>query len=113
MLGVNPQRTAVSRKLFHIEDLQPMNLEHFRHRYQGEVTEVLVINSIELVSLHQLAQMRKLHRDDAVSLEEDLHSLYESVEVRYVRKNIVADKKVGIQPLHSEIVGRLRSKEFY
>src|SRR5262245_39185159 len=40
--------------------------------------------------------MRELHGNDALRLEQDLHSLYEVIEVRNLGEYVVAEQEVGL-----------------
>ncbi len=62
---VDPQRAPVGRDLLDVEQRQAVGGEHLFHREQREIGEVLVVDRIELVSLHQAHEMRELHRDHA------------------------------------------------
>ena len=61
--GVDPQRAAVRRQLLDVEEPQPVRREDALDREEREVGEVLVVDRVELVLLHQPQQVRELHRD--------------------------------------------------
>src|SRR5690606_29244181 len=54
MLSVDAERAAVRPKLLDINDFETVPCEQFRCREQGKVGEVLVVDGVELVALHQL-----------------------------------------------------------
>src|SRR3990172_401964 len=78
---------------------------------EGEVREVLMINRIELVLIHQPHQMWKLHGNDAVGLEQDLHPAHEIVQPRYVGQHVVAHQEIGSYAFGYEFTSRLLSEE--
>ena len=60
------------------------------HDEERQITEVLVIDRVELVLLHQLHQVRKLHGDDATRFEQDLHPSNEVIDIGHVREDVVS-----------------------
>ena len=84
----------MGRQFLHIEQRQSVAGENLLYRQQREITEMLVIDGVELVALHQLPQVRKLHRDHAVRGEQSFQSGDEVVEVGHMREHIVAEHQV-------------------
>jgi hypothetical protein len=62
-----------------------------------------VIDRVELVSLHQSHQMRKLHRDNAAGLERDLHAGNEIVQIRHLGQYVVSDQQIGLLSPSNEV----------
>ena len=97
------QRSASSRHAStaprHRTIVRPMRREHLLDRQEREIAEVLVVDRVELVLCHQPLQMRKLHRDHALRLEQALHAGDEVVQVRHVRQHIVAEHQIGLAVL--------------
>ena len=60
----------MGRELLDVEEREAVVREDGRHGEEREVREVLVVDRVELVVLHQLQQVRELHRDDAVGREQ-------------------------------------------
>ncbi len=60
------------------------------HDEERQITEVLVIDRVELVLPHQLHQVRELHRDDATRFEQYLHPSNEVIDIGHMREDIVS-----------------------
>src|SRR5579864_9135241 len=87
---INPQRTAMRREFLYIEQRQPVGQKYFLGGNEGKIREMLMINGVELVALHQAHQVRKFHRDDACGFKQNLHARDEIVEVGDLSKRVVA-----------------------
>ena len=55
---------------------------------------MLVVDHIELTLLYQPEDVRELHGDHAVRLEEEGHPAYEVVQSGHVGKYVVADEEI-------------------
>src|SRR5262249_16963020 len=79
-----------------VEQHQAVVSEDPLHRREREIRKVLVIDGVELILVHQLEQMRKLHRDDAARSQQTAHPGDEIVDVGNVREDVVAEQKVRL-----------------
>ena len=70
-----------------------------------------MIDGVELVLRHQPFKMRKLQRDDAFRLQQDLHAGDEIVQVRHLGEHIVAHDQVGLLALRHEAARQLDAEE--
>ena len=98
-LCVDPERPAVRGQLVDVEHLETVGGEHVPGGEEGEVGEVLVIDRVELVPLHQAHQMRELDRDHTLGSKDPLHAGGEVVQVGYVGEDVVRDEQVGLVAL--------------
>ena len=71
-LRVEAQRSAVALQLVDVEDLEAVGREHLRRGEEREVREVLVVDRVELVALHEPQEVRHLDRHDAVRREQGI-----------------------------------------
>ena len=78
-----------------VEDAQAVGGEDAARGAEREVREVLVVDGVELVLLDEAREVRELHRDDAVGLQQLLDAGHEVVEVGYLGQHVVADHEVG------------------
>src|SRR5690349_13016835 len=95
----------------HIEESEAVVREHLFDRQEREVGEVLMVDGVELIVRHQAQQVRKLHRQHAVRLQQDLHSCHKIVEVGNVRQHIISQQQIGGMPLSSHFPCRLHSEK--
>src|ERR1019366_10715832 len=93
---VDADRAAMGGQLVHVEQRQVMRREYLLDSEERKVTEVLVVDGVELVLLHQSLQVRKFHGDDAARLEQALHAGNEVIQIRYVCQHIVAEQQVRL-----------------
>ena len=110
---VDPKRTSMSRKLFDVEQSQSVVLEDALHYEECEVTEMFVVDRVELVLPHQLQQMGKLHCDHATGFEQDLHPGDEVINIRDMRQDIVADEEIGLTESLPDRPRARNPEEFY
>ncbi len=61
-----------------------------------------MIDRIELILLDEPLQMRKLHRDNAALLQQQLHPLHEVIDVRNMGQHIVTEQQVGLTVFSSD-----------
>src|ERR1035437_7595730 len=78
--AVDPQRAPVRGQLLDVEQAQAVGLEDAAYGQEGEIGEVLVVDGVPLVVLHEAHEMGELHRDHATWLQQDLHSANEVAE---------------------------------
>src|SRR5580700_6789968 len=74
---------------------------------------MLMIDSVELVLLHELQKVRELESENSSRLEEQLHSRNEVAEIGNLGKNIIADQQVRLLSLTREFRSQLFAKELY
>src|SRR4029434_9892129 len=80
---------------------------------QRKIRKVLVIDRIELVLAHEIEQMRELHRDHSLRLEQELQAPNEIVELRHMSQHVVPDQEVGALALRLELGGEGSPKELH
>jgi len=61
-----------------------------------KIAQMLVINSIKLKLLDQVAQIRHLDRSNPILLENDFQTGNEAVEISHMRKDVVGVKNVAL-----------------
>ena len=61
-------------QLIDVEELETVRREHLARGQEREVREVLVIDRVELVALHEAQEVRDLDRRDAVGRERRFRS---------------------------------------
>ena len=96
MARVDPQRAAVGRQLLDVEQREAVRGEDPLGGDEREVREVLVIDGVELVLVHQPHQVRELDGDHAARLEQGLDARHEVVELGHLGEHVVADDQVGL-----------------
>ena len=62
-------------------------------------------------SLHQSLKVRKLQRGDSAWLEHYSNATYEIVEIRHLRKHVVADYEIGRLTVRNHLAGGVTAKE--
>ena len=90
-----------------------MRGEHALRDDEREIREMLVIDRVELVFLHQPQQVRELHRDHAAGLEQQAHAAHEVVQVGHVREHVVAGNQVRLAARGRELAGGLGAEELH
>ena len=94
MPRINADRAAVRGNFLDVKHRQAVRLKYVLNGNQGEVREMLVVDGVVLVLLHQPAQVRKLERHDSFRFQHDLNAAHEIVQVRHLRQHVIADDKV-------------------
>ena len=61
-----------------------------------------MVDSVELIVVDQLHQVRKFHRYNTRILQKYLHSSYEIHNVRNMRQYIVAKQQISFTPFRSQ-----------
>jgi hypothetical protein len=98
-------------KFLHVEQHQAVRGEDPLDGREREVTEVLVIDGVELVVRHELLQVRELHGDDAVWRQQDLHAGNEIVEIGHVGQHVVPEQQAGRAMFRPKPRGGVPAKE--
>ncbi len=88
-------------------------MRHEADRQQREIREMLVIDGVELVLLDQVGEMRKLQRNDAFGLQQQLQATNKVIEIRHLRQNIVTDQEVGLASCTDQFGGKRRAEEIH
>src|SRR5262245_10833676 len=57
--------------------------------------------------------MRKLQGDYSISLQQDLHTLYETAKVRHLCEHIVAEQEIGLRAVAHQFLSQLSAKKFH
>src|SRR6266540_1651919 len=63
--GIDPYRPTVGGQFFDVEDGEAMCLEHPGNGHEGEVGEMLMVDSVELVPVDETHEVREFHCDHA------------------------------------------------
>ncbi len=88
-----------------------MTLEEILECGYGEVTQMLVIDRVELTVIDEILDIRSFDHRDAVVLQQSGNASHESVRVGHVSQNVVAVDDIGSLALCYELDGQLMSKE--
>ena len=78
------------RKFLDIENRQAETGHDRHHSEEREVGKVLVINSVELIPLHQAHQMGKFEGNESVALEYGFHALHKAAQIWDVGQDVVS-----------------------
>src|SRR4029450_10663391 len=76
-----------------------------------EVGEVLVVDGVELVALHQPGQVGELDGHHPARLEQAGDPGHEAVEVRRLGQDVVGHHQVGPAALGDQLAGQLLAEE--
>ena len=71
-----------------------------------------MVDGIKLFLLHQPQQMRELHGNDALRLEDDFHAGNKIINIRNVGKHVVAEQKISFAPAASQFGCGFHAEEF-
>ena len=91
-----PQRSAVRRELFHVDDREARLGEHPLGREEGQVREVLVVDRVVEPVLDQPEQVMDLDGHGAVVLHQSAQAAGEVDDTRHPREDIVRHDEVGL-----------------
>src|SRR5216683_60686 len=95
MGDMDQKRSSVDRHPLHVDNRQP----EFRHdRPQdggGKITEMLVINRVELQVVIELGQVRRLNDGHAVIGQYMLDAPDKAVQIRYMSQNVACQEYPG------------------
>ena len=92
---VDAQRSAVRGNFLDVEDAEAVGREDAARSGEREVREVLVVDRVELVLFDESREVRELHRDHTVGLQQQLDAGDEVVEVGDLGQHVVPDHQVG------------------
>ncbi len=106
MRKIDTQRPAMGWQFLHVDDLEVMAVRHIPDRQQREIREMLVIDCVELVLLDQIGEMRKLQRNHAFRLQQQMQTTHKVIEIRNLRQNVVADQEVGLASCADQFGGK-------
>src|SRR6267143_1658274 len=93
MMTIDTERSPVRWEFFHIKQSQPVCRKDSFRAHQREVEEMLVINSVKLVFLHQFHQMRELNCDNSLRSQQQLDPCHKVIDVGNLSKDIVPEYK--------------------
>src|SRR5688572_7684823 len=113
MPHVNSQRPPMSRKFVDVENGQSMSSHDLAHGMEREVREMLMVNRVKLILIHQAHQMWKLQGDHALAFKQDLKAFDKIIECRNMRQNIVADDQIGTDTLLHQPAGHGFTEKLY
>ena len=99
------------RRLFDSGHDQSVTLEEVHERGERVVSEMLVIDRVELAAIDHLLDVRDLEHGDAVILEEQPNPAHEAVDVGHVRQHVVAEDHVCAGPLGDQAARQPLSEE--
>src|SRR5207249_9431847 len=83
------QRPSMGAKLLDVKELESVISEEPYQRVEREIRVVLVVDRVELQSVHELHEMGNLHGDDTIRRQEDPHTFDEVVEIGHLREDVV------------------------
>src|SRR5713101_642408 len=109
---INPQRAAVGRQLFDLENRQATARKKLFSSEKREIIEMLVVDCIELCLIHQPHQMGKLDCDYSMRLEKNLHTCDKVLHVWHLREHIVTKQQVGAPALSPHLARSSGSEKF-
>ena len=95
---------------FDIEDLEAEQTEVVDKRLHRVLRDVLVVDAVELVLLHELECMRYLDDEDAVVIEQERHPQRKRVEIADVMKRVRGDDDLRRAMLFADLSGELGVK---
>ena len=101
----------MGRQLLDVEQGEPMPGEDTPGRPEREVGEVLVVDGVELVALHQPDQVGELDGHHPARLEQAGDPGHEAVEVRHLGQDVVGHHQVGLAPFAGQPAGQLLAEE--
>ena len=70
-----------------------------------------MVDRIELIEFDQPKQVRKLKRENAVWLQQNLEAFHKIVQVGHLRQNIVAGDKVGVAAFGGKVLSHFMPKK--
>src|SRR4029079_7296367 len=85
MSEIDAERSAMRRQSLDVDQREPRGRSKAGHGAEREIGEMLVIDRIELVLVHQALKMRHLYGDHAFRRQEIRHAGDEFVELRHLR----------------------------
>ncbi len=97
----------MGRQFLDIENTQALAVKDVSDSCQREVGKMLVIDSVELVEVHKLLQVWKLHRDHTVFSQQGLEPADKIFQVRDMCQDIVADDQVGLAALRCQAIAQV------
>src|SRR5580698_7333827 len=89
-----------------------MRSENLLCGQERKIAEVLMIDRIELILLHQPHQMRKLDSDDTTRPQQDLHPCDKVVEIGHLGEHVVSEQQIGALALGNQVTRSTRPEEF-
>ena len=107
----DPQRAAVAGQLVDVEQGDPVPGEDPLGGPEREVGEVLVVDGVELVAVHQPGQVGELDRDHPAGGEQQLDAGHEVVQVGHLGEHVVGRDQVGPAALGGQLAGQLDAEE--
>src|SRR4051812_12699543 len=87
---------------------------HFEKPNEGlkrEVRHVLMINSIKLVLIQQIQEIRELRHENALVIQQKLDAIAEIVEILHVRDDICRNNQLRFYFLLMQFGGKRRRKK--
>ena len=99
------------RQFFHVKDQESVSFEDLAGGQKRKIREMFMVNRIELVACNQLQQMRKLHRNDALLAQDELHAADEVADIGHLCEHVVPDEQVGHCSFSNQLARRLTAEE--
>ena len=90
---------------------KPVAAEERVERGQGEVAQVLMVDGVELVPLHEVAHVGHFEDGLAVVGEKEREAFEEAVRVGRVGEHVVGDHEVGARALGHQGLGEIAGEE--
>ena len=100
-------------QLIDVEDLEAVRGQHLAAGEEREVREVLVVDRVELIALHEPQQVRDLDGHDPAGRQQGLHAAHEVVQVRHVGHHVVRHQQVGAPSLRRQPAGQVATEELH
>src|SRR6185312_15991542 len=91
--------------------VQPMAAEQGTQGRDREITQVLVVDRIELSMLDEILDVRALDDGDSVILQKCCNARDEAVGVGYVGQDVVRVDHIGPAALGNQILGEVVAEE--
>src|SRR5271155_4377155 len=111
--AINPQRAAVRREFFHIENPQTMSRENLLRSNQRKIRKMLMVDGIKLIFLHQAQQVRKFQSNYSPLSQQNLHAGHKTIDVGHLREHVVAEQQIRAFSLRRQFSGKLASEKLH
>src|SRR6516164_2837641 len=97
--------------LIDIKQDESVRCEYFLDRDQRELREVLVIDRVVLVLVHQSYEMREFERRYSSRLEHDSNAAHEVVNIRHLCQHVVPNYEIDHLTFRDHLQGGLASEK--
>src|SRR5262245_1484350 len=94
MAHKKPNGSTVCLEQFDIKDAQACLSEDALSGDQRQIGKMLMIDGVKFMQLHQLKEVLHFEGGDAVRSEQYFHAPHEIVDVRHMRKHVIAGDQI-------------------